>query len=304
MLKTLPFNALRTLESVVRLRGFGRAAIELNISQSAVSQHIKQLEEWLGHQLVVRKNPQIIPTEDGLRLANASRDGFGMVESICDSLRDAKKTARNGLLIAAPPGFAFTWLLPRLLDFNERYPGIQISLSTDPKSLDPSVSTADAIIAYSPGGFPNLHSEKVLGEMMFPVCAPDLAKQINTLDDLSNHVILHDTQNAAEHMSNWDFWATEQDIKLPPMPKKQHYGQANMVIQAAINGTGVAMGRCPLVIDAIVKDELVAPFPQKIPSQFSYWFVCSHASIHQKSTQIFRTWLHEQATPLKLLQQF
>ena len=96
MLKTLPFNALRTLESVVRLRGFGRAADELNISQSAVSQHIKQLEEWLGHQLIIRKNPTIIPTEDGIQLANAARDGFGMVETMCDTLRNVTQKRAIG----------------------------------------------------------------------------------------------------------------------------------------------------------------------------------------------------------------
>lgn len=299
MLKTLPFNALRTLESVVRLRGFGRAADELNISQSAVSQHIKQLEEWLGHQLLIRKNPQVVPTENGIRLANAARDGFGMVESICDSLRDKKKSANKGILVAAPPGFAFIWLLPRLLNFTESNPDIQISLSTDPKSLNPTTSDADAIIAYSTGGFPNFHSEKLMGERMYPVCAPQLAKSINSIQDLTDHVILQDEQAAPEHLSNWDFWANELNVKLPAPLSKQVYGQANMVIQAAINGSGIAMGRCPLVVDAIEAGQLVRPFPQTVMSQFSYWFVCPHSSSNSKFIQTFRTWLHKQAEPLQ-----
>ncbi|NKB53783.1 MAG: LysR family transcriptional regulator [Rhizobiaceae bacterium] len=117
MLKTLPFNALRTLESVVRLQGFGRAADELNVTQSAVSQHIKLLEEWLGHQLLIRQNPHTLPTETGAMLARSIRDGFGAVELICDDLRNAKSSRNRGILVAAPPGFAFLWLLPRLLEF-------------------------------------------------------------------------------------------------------------------------------------------------------------------------------------------
>ncbi len=298
MLKTLPFNALRTLESVVRLRGFGRASDELNISQSAVSQHIKQLEEWLGHQLLIRKNPKVIPTENGTRLANAARDGFGMVETICDSLRDNKKTVNKGILVAAPPGFAFIWLLPRLLDFSNRHPDIQISLSTDPKSHDPSTSAADIIIAYSAGGFPNLHSEKLMGERMYPVCSPLLAEGIKKPGDLKNCVILQDGQSDSEHLTNWDFWANEVGIKLPTPYRKQVYGQANMVIQAAINGSGVAMGRCPLVIDALEAGQLVRPFSEMAVSQFSYWFVCAHSNTTSKSIQIFRSWLHKQAEPL------
>lgn len=298
MLKTLPFNALRTLESVVRLRGFGRAADELNISQSAVSQHIKQLEEWLGHQLLIRKNPKVIPTDDGTRLANAARNGFGMVEAVCDSLRDSKKSASKGLLVAAPPGFAFIWLLPRLLDFNDSHPGIQISLSTDPKSLDPTTSEADVIIAYSTGGFPSLHSEKLMSERMSPVCTPKLAEQIRSPQDLEHQTILQDGQSETEHLSNWEFWASELGIKLPITQRKQVYSQANMVIQAAINGSGVAMGRCPLVIDALENGQLVRPFTQEAQSQFSYWFVCAHNKAHSKFMQEFRNWLHDQAEPL------
>ncbi|MEP2531719.1 LysR substrate-binding domain-containing protein [Shimia sp.] len=286
MLKTLPFNAIRTLESVVRLRGFGRAADELNISQSAVSQHIKRLEEWLGHQLLIRQNPKVIPTENGTRLANAARSGFGMVETICDSLRDTKISANKGLLVAAPPGFAFVWLLPRLLDFNDRHPGIQISLSTDPKSLDPTLSEADVIIAYSTGGFPNLHSEKLMGERMYPVCSPRLAQDIKTPEDLANHTTLQDGQVATEHLSNWEFWATELGIKLPVPQGTQSFGQANMVIRAAINASDAAIGRCPSVMDAIEAEQLVRPFQQTAESQFSYWFVCAHSSAKSKFTQI------------------
>ncbi|PLS21310.1 LysR family transcriptional regulator [Amylibacter cionae] len=297
MLKTLPFNALRTLEAVVRLRGFGRAADELNISQSAVSQHIKQLEDWLGHQLMIRKNPKVLPTDAGVRLATAARNGFGMVETVCDSLRDSKAAANKGLLVAAPPGFAFIWLLPRLLDFNDSHPSIQISLSTDPKSLDPGSSTADVIIAYSTGGFPALHSEKLMGERMYPVCAPTLAEQIRTPRDLDRFTLLQDGPPAEGHLSNWDFWASELGMKVPVPDKKQVYSQANMVIQAAINGSGVAMGRCPLVRDALQAGQLVRPFPQDAESQFSYWFVCTHNKAQLKSTRQFRDWLHGKAAP-------
>jgi LysR family glycine cleavage system transcriptional activator len=176
MLKTLPYSALRTLESVVRLRGFGRAAEEMNVTQSAVSQHIKLLEDWLGHRLLIRQNPHTHPTENGARLAAAVRDSFTSIELICDEMRESPKLRRSGVLVAAPPGFAFVWLLPRLIQFDEQNPDVPFSLSTDPKSLDPAKSEADALIVYSAGGFPGMHAERIMAETMSPVCTPKLER--------------------------------------------------------------------------------------------------------------------------------
>ncbi len=294
MLKTLPYNALRTLEAVVRLRGFGRAADELNVTQSAVRQHVKQLEDWLGHRLLIRQGPQTIPTENGEQLASAVRGGFGSIELICDELRDTKITRRHGILVAAPPGFAFLWLLPRLLDFDEQNPSIPISLSTDPKSQASSSSQADVVISYSLGGFPIMHAEKLMSEAMSPVCSPKLAESLNSITDLANHVILQDTLETPEHRSNWAFWAKEANITLPHFSRIRKYGQANMVIQAAENGSGIAMGRSPLVEAAIKRGTLVYPFSKFAQSQFSYWFVCQHDALKSKSIKIFKSWLHEE----------
>ncbi len=295
MLKTLPFNALRTLESVVRLQGFGRAADELNVTQSAVSQHIKLLEEWLGHRLLIRQNPHTLPTETGALLARSIRDGFGAVELVCDDLRNAKSSQNRGIHVAAPPGFAFVWLLPRLLEFDEINPEIPISISTDPKSLDPVSGQADIIISYSGGGFNNMHAEKLMSESMAPVCSPIVAKGLDSISDLNNHVILQDTLETPRSISNWEFWAKENNLNLPHFTRARKYGQANLVIQAAINGLGVAMGRSPLVKDAIGNGTLVYPFGEFAQSQFSYWFVCQHAALQSNSVQAFRSWIHEEA---------
>ena len=295
MLKTLPYTALRTLESVVRLRGFSRAAEELNVTQSAVSQHIKQLEEWLGHQLIIRQNPKIRPTEHGEHLARAVGEGFGMVETICDTLRGTPRTRKDGLLVAAPPGFAFVWLLQRLLDFDEKHPGIPVSLSTDPKSQNPATSDADVIISYSAGGFPQMHAEVLMTEAMAPVCSPRIAKNLQTPADLADHVILKDDLGSQEHQSNWEFWAKETGVPLPPFRRTRKYGQANMVIQAAVNGAGIAIGRGPLVESAIQSGTLVYPFDAFAASQSSYWFVCGHDALKSKKIMAFKAWIQEQA---------
>ncbi len=298
MLKVLPYTALRTLEVVVRLRGFGRAAEELNVTQSAVSQHIKSLEEWLGHQLLHRNRRATEPTEAGARLADAVQTGFGMVETLCDDLRGAPQKRSRGLRIAAPPGFAYLWLLPRLLQFDDLHPKTPVSLSTDPGSLDLRISEADAMIVYSAGGFPEMHAELILSETLCPVCTPDIAATLNSPADLAAHVILEDVHEGPSRQTNWDLWAKEVGIRLPHFKRKRRFGQANLVIQAAAGGLGVAMGRSPLVEGLIEEGKLVRPFDDVAPSQFGYWFVCRHEAMAAPAVKVFRTWLHDAgATP-------
>ncbi len=294
MLKVLPYTALRTLEAVVRLRGFGRAAEELNVTQSAVSQHIKSLEEWLGHQLLHRKRRLTEPTEAGAHLAEAVRSGFGLVETLCDNLRAAPNKRARGLRIAAPPGFAYLWLLPRLLHFDALYPNTPVSLLTDPESQDLRISEADALICYSAGGFPDMHAEMLLSEWLAPVCTPEIARHLKSPADLVNQVILEDVHNTPERPSNWDVWSKETGIPLPHFNNKRRFGQANMVIQAAVDGAGIAMGRSPLVKNLIAEKKLVRLFEETAPSQLSYWFVGRHEAMNVSAVKAFRDWLHEE----------
>ncbi|MEP4198378.1 MAG: LysR substrate-binding domain-containing protein [Aliishimia sp.] len=295
MLKTLPFNALRTLEAVVRLRSFRRAADELNVTQSAVSQQVKQLEGWLGVRLLLRRNRQTSPTEAGERLASVTRDGFGKVEELCEDLRGSQKARNDGVLVGSPPGFAFLWMLPRLLNFDDSNPNIQVSLSTDPQSQDPMLGEADVVISYSSGGFPGLHAEQLMTETMSPVCTPQIAETLKVPDDLAKHAVLRDHLASIDATSTWDFWSKECGITLPRFQRSRTYGQANLVVQAAVQGLGIAMGRSPLVYDAIEAETLIYPFPEFAHSQFSYWFVCEHEALKSPAVQAFRSWLQLEA---------
>ena len=294
MLKLLPFSALRTFESVVRLSGFGRAAEELSVTQSAVSQHIRALEEWTGHKLLIRGARKTVPTEKGLHLALAVAEGFGAVQAVCDELRDRSEPKNQMLLVASPPGFAFVWLLPRLMEFDQLHPDIPISLSTDVFARDFRADSADLVIQYSSSSFTGLHSERIIDELMTPVCAPSLADQFATIDDLRNHTMLQDDVIMPGVQSTWHLWADEVGIKLPRPASVRKFGQANMVVQAAKEGMGVAMGRSPLVGDAIAKGELVCPVPMVAQSRNSYWLVCRHDTLKTERAQLFRDWLLRQ----------
>jgi len=291
MLLNLPYSALRAFEAVVRHSGFSAAASELGVSQSAVSQHVKTLEEWLGQDLLVRGARQSRPTREGAQLAQAISEGLGRISDVCGQLRDRQRSDRT-IMVSCLPGFAFNWLFPRLLRFDLAHPELSISIATDTGTQPVSGTNADVAIRYGRGEYPGNFAELLMGESLFPVCAPSLLPRLRTIEDLARHTFLEDEnlpQGAAS--PTWEFWARDQKITLPKPQRTRRFGQSNMVVQAAIEGVGVAMGREPLVIDALCDGRLVRPFPQVTKSLYSYWLVRPATGRGGQKVSVFLDWI-------------
>lgn len=301
MRENLPFTALRTFESVARLRGFGRAAEELGVTQSAVSQHVKSLEEWLGLRLIHRGAGRAVATEEGARLAVAVAEGFGEVAAICHSLRETPGETLN-IVLSCLPGFAFNWLFPRLSIFDQQFPEYPISIMTTGALANFTDADVDLAIRYGLGGYGGLHVEKLMSERLFPVCSPDLLENgppLRTPSDLALHTLLYDEIfDAGGNPPTWEYWAREVGISLPKPMRVRRFGQSNMVIQAATRGLGVALGREPLVIDALSEGRLVRPFPEVVPSEYSYWIVCPSGALKSPRIKAVCAWLHDEVAIL------
>jgi len=298
MMVNLPYTALRAFEAVVRLKGFGRAAEELSVTQSAVSQHVKSLETWTGQRLLVRGPRETQATPQGRLLAEAIADGLGRIEQVTSQLR-RRNPRRQTLIVSCPPGFAVNWLFPRLLTFDQAHPDVPVSLATHYEDLDLAAGVVDAAIRYGTGGFSGLHAERLLGERIFPVCAPSLLRDgppLATIADLGRHTLLVDElSDTAGNPPTWEYWAEEHGLVLPKATRSRRFGQSNLAIQAAKQGLGVALGREPLVIDALVAGELVRPFPQTAFSEFSYWLICQKRHMNAPPLRNFRDWLQSEA---------
>ena len=297
MKANLPFTALRTFESVARLRGFGRAAEELGVTQSAVSQHVRALEDWLDRRLLIRGTGRAVPTPEGERLAAAVAEGFGQVAALCHELRaDPGESPTIGL--SCLPGFAVNWLFPRLVHFDQRHPDYPVSIVTTAALASFADGEADIAIRYGLGNYPGLHVERLMSERIFPVCAPALLRSGPPLAepaDLALHTMLYDEiADIGGNPPTWDYWAAETGIALPRPARMRRFGQSNMVVQAAERGLGVALGREPLVIDALVAGRLVRPFAGLVASQFAYWIVCPSAALKSARIRAFRDWLVEE----------
>lgn len=290
--------AMRAFEAVVRLRSFGRAAEELGVTQSSVSQHVKLIEEWIGHRLLVRGPRSSTATKEGQMLAVAIAGGIGQISVLCEKLKGKAGTDR-AITISCPPGFAVNWLFPRLMRFDQLHADTPVSISTDSSTTGFATGQTDVAIVYGLGNHAGLYVERLLSETIFPVCSPDLLREgppLNDVADLADHTFLLDElANIGGNPPDWEFWAEKTGQLMPKPARVRRFGQANMVVQAAVQGQGVALGRSPLVFDALAQGTLVRPFGLAARSEYSYWFVCPKDSLGRKRIQLLHKWLISEA---------
>jgi len=212
-------------------------------------------------------------------------------------LRDKTHTDKT-IVISCLPGFAFTWLFPRLLRFDLAYPDLSISIATDTGQRLQSGVNADVGIRYGLGNYPGLRVERLMAERLFPVCAPSLLQGkhgLNSIADLAHHTLLQDENlDFGAAKPSWEFWARDCGVTLPANRRMRRLGQSNMVIQAAIEGVGVALGREPLVIDALCDGRLVRPFAQVTQSPLSYWLVRRREAGDSGKVAEFLSWIRSE----------
>ena len=298
MILNLPYTSLRAFEAAARHSSFSTAAEELGVSQSAISQHVKALEEWLGHELMTRGARRSQPNRDGAQLARAIGEGLGRISEVCETIRD-KRRNDNTIVISCLPGFAFVWLFPRLLHFDLAHPHLTISITTDTGLGGFAGAEADIGIRYGHGNNPGFTVEPLMGEDLFPVCAPALMAgehPLHRISDLAHHTRLRDEfAPFTRNPPSWEFWARENGIDLPQPARTRSFGQSNMVIQAAIEGVGVALGRGPLVTNALQDGRLVRPFPQTARSHLKYWLVYAESQGNTEKNRLFIDWIKSEA---------
>ena len=305
MKPTLPFASLRVFEAVVRLGGFRRAAEDLGMTQSAVSQHVRRLEEWLGRTLLIRGPRNSTPTAEGLRLNEAVTSGLDLITEACTAIKDKSSRNAQPLMISTLPGFALKWLFPRLIRFDQNHPDIPISIITEATPADFTNDQVTLAIRYGLGRYRGLHVERLFGETLFPVCAPSLLERgppLKQVSDLARHTILmDDVAKIRGKGPGWESWLKAAGIDLDIEVNARRFGQANMVVQAAVEGLGVALGREPLVVGELSAGRLVRPFAVTAPSEFAYYLVCPEDRLKEPRVAAFRDWLMVEAERMQTL---
>jgi Transcriptional regulator len=284
----LPLNALRAFEAVAAHLSFTGAAQALNVTTAAVSSHIKLLEEYLETPLFVRHSRSVRLTPQGARLLPGVQRGFTELTRAVDQLRQDRST---GLLnISLLGSFLQKWLLPRLSDFYQKHPEIDLRFSASRELVDFMQTDFHAAVRYGGGKWPDLRAEKMLDDWVFPVTSPALfAKlgEINTIADLNKYPLLH---SASEPWVDWLRRVGGDTTRVERGPVLDDVG---FVVAAAEQGHGLALARWSLVAGDLAAGRLVRPSTQSVRQHNAYYFVAPPHNFELPKVIHFRDWLRE-----------
>ncbi len=283
-------------EAAARTLSFTKAAEELFITQSAVSRQIKALEDHLGLKLFERRPRSLTLTENGQALYRIATDVLHRLQTATDRLK-AETRARQ-LAITTTTGFASLWLIPRLKRFTALHPDIDVRISATTDMINLERSLIDLAIRYcKPESVPE-GALKLFGEEVIPVCSRallrDKARPLKRPQDLAHHTLLHFDYAGIMYM-DWGTWLTALGIGDLKPAGVLHFSQYEQLIQAAISGQGVALGRQPLVNDLIGSGALAAPFKQTLVGPRAYFVIESRFSAGKPHVREFAQWLLAEA---------
>ncbi|MCG5262639.1 LysR family transcriptional regulator [Cupriavidus gilardii] len=286
---------LRCFEAAARHHSFTRAAGELCVTQGAVSQQVKQLEQWLGRPLFLRTPRALVLTPEGERLRGVLRESFEAIEGALAQLR--RRGEAGPVSLSCSPSFAMRWLTPRLGSFFRDHPDLALRVHGEFQALDRGRMLRegiDAAVRFDPGAYRDVHARRFLDEWLLPVASPAFAAahpELRSPADLRGALLLHDASpwDGAGEFEEWSGWLQQAGVTVPDLQQGQRFNLSQLAIGAALAGQGVAMGRAALVLDDLEAGRLVDLFGVHLPSPAAYHFVS--ASDRSPEVAAIESWL-------------
>ncbi|HEU0203197.1 MAG TPA: transcriptional regulator GcvA [Burkholderiaceae bacterium] len=290
-------DLLKGFESAARHSSFTRAAEELFVTQSAVSRQVKALEEQLGVPLFKRDTRTLVLTEAGQMLFASVTDILRTLDDTVTRIGAADLERR--LTVTTTVSLASVWLVPRLSLFRAAHPGIAVHLVATNDLLHLERSQIDLAIRLSITDHVPSNAMPLIGEKVFPVCSPQLlndpTRPLRRPEDLAHHVLVHFDEAAGRYPSlTWSRWLATRGLGSLQPAGLAGFNLYDHVIQAALAGSGVALGRSPLVNDLLRRGVLVEPFAERSETGFQYYVVVAEASAERAAVNAFIGWLKEQ----------
>ncbi len=282
-----PLNSLKSFEAAGRLLSFTAAARELNVTQAAVSHQIKVIEDYLGVALFERYPRRLALSEQGKALLPEVIEAFDRVSQAVAAIN--REQFSSTLNVRLAPSFAAKWLSPRLKYFWLQYPEIDLRLYHAHDPVDFEREEIDIAVTYGKGDWPGVIVDKLLSLDFFPVCSPAFLHNDKPLDDLANlryYALLHDANY--ECWSDWLELAGIDDIEAK---RGTVIDDTNVLIQAAMDGQGIALGSTTFVEDLLESGRLVKPFDLTLENEFAYYVVYPEAHLKNPTLRAFKDWL-------------
>jgi LysR family transcriptional regulator, glycine cleavage system transcriptional activator len=286
-----PLRALTAFEAAARLGSFRAAATELGITRSAVSHQVKLLEDRMGLTLFRRDARRAELTTVGQSYYPTIKDAFDMIEAHTKAVKPS--TLDNELTIQVYVTVALKWLIPKLHDFERRFPDMKVRLSTSYIDWDFDERNVDVGLVLARNKSPEHYYAPLFQSMLVPVCSPKLMQGENALKtpaDLSKHKLI-DVYTAEE---DWQIWLDGAGVANTKSQNRLSVDSYILSQEAAIEGRGVAMTIGPFASEEIKLGRLVQPFPLRVPHRHQWYFACN--AEHRKKNKIkrFEDWLMKQ----------
>lgn len=282
----LPLNALRAFEASARHLSFTRAAIELCVTQAAVSHQVKSLEAQLNVTLFKRLPRGLMLTSEGESLLPVLRDAFDRIALTLDQFEGGHY--REVLTLGAVGTFAVGWLLPRLADFHSRYPLIDLRLSTHNNRVDVAAEGLDYAIRFGAGAWHGTDACPLLEAPLTVLCVPQIAEQLRSPADVLKHTLLR-----SYRADEWNLWF--QAAGLPSdtrVPRSVVFDSSLAMMEAALQGAGVALAPALMFSRQLESDVIRQPFEVGITTG-SYWLTRLQSRAETSAMVAFKGWLRE-----------
>ncbi len=278
--------ALRAFEAGARLGSFTRAAEELLITQGAVSHHVRNLESFLEVTLFNRAGRHLSLTAEGREYIASVSEAFDQLSAATAALQ---RRPNRVMTVSMLPALAVKWFVPRLMRFSDSCPDIDLHLSLSRELINFDRDGVDVAIRYGRGDWEGTDTEELLREVVFPICSPRLLDgpaPLRKPEDLARTILLHG--NIREDWTMWLRAAGCNDVDATRGPKFDDHAS---LIQAAIQGLGVGLGRGLMVADDLANGSLVVPFSTRLRAHYSYWLVTPRRQPPHPGLGPFREWV-------------
>lgn len=292
------YSRLNVFSVCAKTLSFTVAAQHLYVTAGAISQQIKLLEDWLGFKLFIRATRELTLSEEGARLAKAIEHHFSAI-----SLEIARVSGGHlsGVVrLRAVPSFLSIWLMPRLPDFQQKFPHIELKLEAEDSSRALLPGTFDLAIDLNDGLQNGLQQTPLFKEKIFPVCAPSLLsdKQLRSPEDLHHFPLLHDVTawRGSDPYAEWENYLAAIDASHIDVRRGYMFNRNHIVMQAAMAGMGVAIARQTLSQTQLKNGCLIAPFAQRVETEHSYSIMYAPGALDDRRVKVVHDWIQTQAT--------
>ena len=278
----LPLNALHMFDAAARHLNLTRAADELCVTQAAVSQHIRNLEERLGKPLFRRLPRGLALTDEGHALWPAVAESFARIEHSLQQV--AEPRPREVLTVGVVGTFAIGWLIPRLGQFQQQHPYIDLRLLTHNNRVDLAGEGLDAAVRFGDGAWQGTRAELLLRAPLTPMCTPALAHRLRQPADLAGQTLLR-----SYRLQEWESWFATLD-QSAPLARGAMFDSSLTLAEAAAQGAGVALLPARMFQHLLQQGRLVRPFEQEVDTG-AYWLTHLRSRAPSAALKTFRQWL-------------